>query len=390
MEMGLIVHWGDAHISNRGTVAGRYILKDGINLNLLDRIKALGRICEFVEESDVDLVVIAGDVFDSSSPENVAIRVVVEAVERLSERAPVVIVKGNHDGSKGTEKASALSIFGQIVRRFGIYVSERPEIIPIVSNGRKIQVFTLPYPRKSAVTNDPEYRNLSPEELARLIGFKLEEIVSSFTAQIDRDALNIIVGHLSIAGGVASKEQIVPPFDISIRGEFLEKFDLVCFGHLHVPQRYYCGTIARNGFGEEDMKVGFKVYEVRDKEVREEFIELPARRYKTIDANTFLNDKEALKELDNEAVIRIKGRVKRWDFDEIQRRMRALNFQYVLNSVEVDDESARIEGKEIDEEPDLEEVIKLWASNKEGVSHYLGKLIETAKEVESKWLSSRI
>jgi exonuclease SbcD len=388
--MGLIVHSGDFHCSNRGTVGGRYVLKDGINLNLLDRIKALGRICEFVEENEVDLVVIAGDVFDSSSPENVAIRVVVEAVERLSERAPTVIVKGNHDGSKGTEKASALSIFGQITRRFGIYVSERPEIIPIVSNGRKIQVFTLPYPRKSAVATNPEYKNLSPEELARLIGFKLEEIVSSFTAQIDRDALNIIAGHLSIAGGIASKEQIVPPFDISIREEFLEKFDLVCFGHLHVPQKYYCGTIARSGFGEEDMKVGFKVYEFKDKEFKEEFIELPARRYKTIEAYAFLSDAGALEGVDNETVIRIKGRVKRWELEEIQRRIRALNFQYVLNNVEVDDESVRIEGKEIDEEPDIEEAIKLWVSNKDGVSHYLGKLIETAKEVESKWLSIRI
>lgn len=384
--MGLIVHTGDLHISNRGNVAGRYVVKDGINLILTDKIGALKKICEFVEENDVDAVVIAGDVFDSSLPDSISIKVVVEFTERLCEHSPVVIVRGNHD-SKSLQESS-LSVFGSISRRFGIYVSERPEIIPLVS-GRMIQVFTLPYPRKPAILSNPEFKNLSPEELSRVIGFKMEEILAGFTAQLDRDALNLLVGHFSISGGMASREQIVPPFDISVRKEFLEKFDLVCLGHLHIPQPYYCGTIARSGFGEEDMKVGFKVYEV-DGGVKEEFIELPSRRYKTIDALAFLSDPVALEGLNSETVIRIKGRVNKSQYEDIQRKIRALNFQYVQNSVEVDDESVRVDGEDVSEEPDLEAILKLWASNKDGVSHYLGKLIEAAKEIENRWLQSRI
>jgi len=149
------LHTGDWHLSNRGTVAGRYVLRYGVNLNLWDRIEAVRRICEYAEEDELDLIAIAGDLFDHSNPENIAIKVAVDAIERLSEQAPVVIVKGNHDGGKGSEFANALAPFGKSQRKNGIYVSDRPEIIPIISKQRTIQVFTLPYPRKSALITSP-------------------------------------------------------------------------------------------------------------------------------------------------------------------------------------------------------------------------------------------
>src|SRR4030042_5456018 len=118
-----VVHSGDWHLTNSGTIASRYVTRDGVNLCLWDKIQSVRMICDYVAENDTDLVAISGDLFDKPNPENVAIKVAVEAIERLSEYALVVIVRGNHDGGKGGEFAKALSVFGSGQRKYGIYVS---------------------------------------------------------------------------------------------------------------------------------------------------------------------------------------------------------------------------------------------------------------------------
>lgn len=387
-----ILSTGDWHITNSGTIANRYVLRDGVNLCLWDKIQSVRAICDYVAENDIDLVAIAGDLFDKPNPENVAIKVAVEAMERLSEFAPVVIIKGNHEGGKAGELANALSMFGNGLRKNGIYISDRPEIIPILSKQRKIQVFTLPYPRKSALYSLPQYKTLSPEELSRLVGFKMEEILSGFTAQLDRFALNVLVGHFTVAEAMYSPDQTVPPFDISIRKECLEKFDLVLLGHLHMPQEFYCGAIFRGGFGEEDTKAGFKVHELSQNDngvwvrTEEQFIELPARKYLTLSAKEFLTDGASLLEgADSEIAVRIKGRVQRHEYDEVVRKMKALNFPFIKNAVEVESETVRVEEGGISQEPSVEEAIRIWGRERPGVDKFIDRLVESAKEIEYRW-----
>ena len=385
-----ITHLADWHLTSSGNIASRFVMRDGVNLCLWDKIQSLRAICDYVAENDIDLVAIAGDLFDKANPENVAIKVAVEAVEKLSECAPVMIVRGNHDG-KGSV-ASALSIFGSISRKHGIYVSDRPEIIPILSKQRKIQVFTLPYPRKSALYTVPQYKTLSPEELSRFVGFKMEEILSGFSAQLDRYALNVLVGHFTVTEGMYSPEQTVPPFDISIRKECLEKFDLVLLGHLHMPQEFYSGAIYRGGFGEEDTKAGFKVHEIcPDGEVgwtrvEERFIELPARKYLTIRADEFLKDgAKMIEDAGPEAAIRIKGRVQRHEYDDVVRKIKALHFPFIKNAVEVESETVRVEEGGISQEPSVEEAVRIWGKGKEGVDKFIDRLVESAKQIEYRW-----
>jgi exonuclease SbcD len=391
-----VLHSGDWHISNTGVVAGRYVLRDGVNLCLWDKIQSIRAICDYVAENEIDLIAIPGDLFDKPNPENVAIKVAVEAIEKLSEFAPVVITKGNHDGGKGGEWATALSVFGSGLRKHGIYVSDRPEIIPILSNQRKIQVFTLPYPRKSALYTVPQYKTLSPEELSRFVGFKMEEILNGFTAQFDRYALNVLVGHFTVASGMYSPDQTVPPFDISIRKECFEKFDLVLLGHLHMPQEFYSGAIFRGGFGEEDTKAGFKVHELSQNadgawiKTEERFIELPARKYLTLRVDEFLeNGTEKIDEAGPETAIRIKGRVKRYEYDEVVQKIKALHYPFIKNAIEVESETVRVEEGGISQEPTVEEAVRIWGQGKDGVDKFIERLVEAARDIEYQWKVGR-
>jgi exonuclease SbcD len=377
METIKILHSADWHLSQRGNVAGRFVLENGINITLLDRIKALEKICEYVESENVDLTVIAGDLFDNANPENIAIRAAVQTIERLAEVAPVVLIRGNHDGKSST--SSALAPFGTLARRNGIYVFEQPEVFSLIIKDTKVQIFVHPYPRRSDFQQDPQLKLMSPEEISIHISGKLEETISGFSSMIERDAVNILVGHFTVGGGSYSKEQNVPVFDVSVREEFLAPFDIVCLGHLHAPQPYYSGSIARNGFGEQDQKVGFKVYDIQPGEKPiEQFIELPAREYVTVNPEEFLKDGH----FSPDAAVRVKGKIPKHEYDEIIRKMKALNMPFLKNAIEIESDTAGGNGGDTSEELSLEEAIKLWATSRDGIALFLDRLILAAQEVE--------
>jgi len=377
METIKILHSADWHLSQRGNVAGRFVLENGINITLLDRIKALEKICEYVESENVDLTVIAGDLFDNANPENIAIRAAVQTIERLAEVAPVVLIRGNHDGKSST--SSALAPFGTLARRNGIYVFEQPEVFSLIIKDTKVQIFVHPYPRRSDFQQDPQLKLMSPEEISAYISCKMEETISGFSTKIERDAVNLLVGHFTVRGGAYSKEQNVPIFDISIREKFLEPFNLTCLGHLHTPQSLYSGSIARNGFGEQDQKVGFKVYDIQPGEKPiEQFIELPAREYVTVNPEEFLKDGH----FSPDAAVRVKGKIPKHEYDEIIRKMKALNMPFLKNAIEIESDTAGGNGGDTSEELSLEEAIKLWATSRDGIALFLDRLILAAQEVE--------
>jgi len=186
--------------------------------------------------------------------------------------------------------------------------------------------------------------------------------------------VNVLVGHFSVAGSRYSKDQYVPPFDIQVREEYLERFDVVMLGHLHEPQKYYSGTIARGGFGEESMEVGFKVHDW-DSETRtakEQFIKLPARDFVTIDVKTLLEtDPESLRAMYLESVLRVKGSVKRHEYDAVSRKIRSLGIPYLKNAVEVEPELARLSGNgngaDVAEELSIAEAVRLWGKGRDGM-----------------------
>lgn len=381
-----VIHFADAHLTQRGNLAGRFVLENGINITLLDKIKALEKICEYVETENVDLTVIAGDLFDNANPENIAIHAAVQMIERLAEVAPVVLIRGNHDGKTST--SSALAPFGMLARRNGIYVFEQPEVFSIIIKDTKVQVFALPYPRWSDFTQDSQLKSMSPEEISIYISSKMEKTISGFSAMIERNAVNLFVGHFSVDGSNYSKEQTVPPFDITIRWEFLEPFDLVCLGHLHTPQPLYSGSISRNGFGEQDQKVGFKVYDIEPGgKPTEQFIELPARQYITLSVEDFLNNSSYLTP---EMVVRIKGQVPKFKYDEAVRKMKALDLPFLKNAIEVESETADGgNGGDVSEEPGIEEAVRMWGKGREGVDKFIERLVVAAKEIESKTSEAR-
>lgn len=382
-----ILHTADWHLRNSGTIAGKSASIGDYNELLLDAKKALGAIVGYATENEIDLIVIAGDVFDYPKPEKEAIKVGVDTVDRLAEIAPVVIIRGNpnHDGGGAWSQVSSLNVFRNRRTRCPIFISDVPETFHLFHSSFTTRIFTLPFPPKSQITGLPQYKTLSPEQANALISQKVVEVIRGFHAWIEEECLNVFVGHFTVAGGLYSPGQLVPMWDVSIPKDVLDPFDVVCLGHLHVAQPMYSGSIAQDGFGDEEMEPGFRVIkvDVQERKIVEDFrVPVPYRKYKTIDVADVLGGgfvEEA------GTAIRIKGKLKREDYEKYLEQLSDFRYRFVKNAVElVREDRARCEA--IGADMATREAFKAWLKLQEekGYRARTGRLLSKLKELEER------
>jgi exonuclease SbcD len=96
-----ILHTSDWHL-------GRAL--EGIN-RLDEQREFIDQLVEMAEDESIDLVLVAGDVFDTYNPSAVAEELYYDAVYRLSAKGQrgVVVIAGNHDNPDRLCAASPLA-----------------------------------------------------------------------------------------------------------------------------------------------------------------------------------------------------------------------------------------------------------------------------------------
>ena len=96
-----ILHTSDWHLGKRLDEFSR----------MGDQQEVLEEICHLAEQAQVDVVVIAGDLFDTYNPPAEATELFYKTVKQLSDngRRAVVAIAGNHDSPERIEAPSPLS-----------------------------------------------------------------------------------------------------------------------------------------------------------------------------------------------------------------------------------------------------------------------------------------
>jgi exonuclease SbcD len=280
-----ILHTADLHLGL--TTHSWPDPKTGIPSRLLDVGRAWYRACEIAVEREVDLVVVAGDVFHGRNPDAVSLNLFARGLELLeTHELPALIIPGNHDGAPAPTRPCVLEVF----RSDYVDVVTTPKVGVHVLDGRgqDLAVATLPWvSRQQLLANDP---GLSRVGAVEAVADGLRRIIDAHRAS---DA-QVLVGHWSIEGSVLGNER-----DIAIVGQsepMLAQADLegpwsyAAFGHIHGQQAghvsgttwAYSGSVDRMNFGEEDDAKGVWIFDVDHNTM--EFVELPARRFVTLDS----------------------------------------------------------------------------------------------------------
>ncbi|SFE35943.1 exonuclease SbcCD subunit D [Alteribacillus iranensis] len=191
---------------------------------------------QIIKSEAIDVLLMAGDVFDSVNPPAAAEEMFYETIARLNRvyNVSVVIIAGNHD------HPARISAVRSIAKNQGIYILGYPTMTPVrIPVGEEVlEIGALPYPSESRMgdlfSKEPEEEGLR-EAYNEKIRYMFHELTRSF----QKNHVGMAMSHLFVAGGAASDSER----PIEVGGAYTVTVDALpdnvqytALGHLHRPQ----------------------------------------------------------------------------------------------------------------------------------------------------------
>jgi len=228
-----------------------------------------------IENEKIDALLVAGDVFDTSTPSNRAQELYYQFLCRVSASycSHIVVISGNHDSP------SFLNAPKELLRALNVYVvgsttdNLKDEVIVLNDDQNQPQaiVCAVPYLRDKDIRIVEAGETIDDKNTKLINGLKnhyadvctiAEQKQAGFQKKGYSGVPIIAMGHLFTSGGKTVdgdgvRELYVGSLAHVGKEVFSSSIDYLALGHLHVPQRVggaehvrYCGSPIPMGYGE--------------------------------------------------------------------------------------------------------------------------------------------
>lgn len=228
-------------------------------------------LAETIQQNEIDALLVAGDIFDTSAPSNRAQELYYRFLCRVAASCcrHVVVVAGNHDSP------SFLNAPKELLKALDVHVvgssTESPEDeVLVLRNDQdtpELIVCAVPYLRDRDIRVAEAGESVEDKERKLIDGIRTHYATVAALAEQKREELgaNIPIvgtGHLFTAGGQTVdgdgvRELYVGSLAHVTAGIFPACFNYLALGHLHIPQEVngsetirYSGSPLPMGFGE--------------------------------------------------------------------------------------------------------------------------------------------
>lgn len=276
-----ILHTSDWHLGKNIEGRDRYQEQE-------DFIEELGQI---VKDEKIDLVLVAGDIFDTYNPPALAEQLFCNAIDLLAEggKRGVVVIAGNHDNP------DRMCAVGALARRQGIFLSGLPGSIiqpqmlhgkascvnsgpgwlevQVPGCGHNAVVLTLPYPSEARLKEIISF-DLDEEKMQMAYSECVKNLLTANAQNFRLDTVNILTGHIYTAGGKTSESER----SLHLGGACTVYPDAIpsavqyaALGHLHRPQKvsgadipaHYSGSPLAYSFSETNQAKSVYIIDVQ-------------------------------------------------------------------------------------------------------------------------------
>ncbi|MDE6597020.1 MAG: exonuclease subunit SbcD [Clostridia bacterium] len=259
-----ILHTSDWHIGKKLMGRERY-----------DEYRAvLSEISSICEREEIELVLVAGDVYDTYTPSAEAEQIFYDGVKQIAKHCAVMIISGNHDDYVRLTAASSFA------RELGVYIvgnnlqkteggatacvkvvdSNSGYVVFENDKGEQVYINLLPYPNEARFKEGKSDESFN-DKMSRWIAYgergKTKKIPSIF------------LSHIFVAGGLTgdSEREIDLGGARIVPTAMLPDCDYCALGHLHRRQKiganvYYSGAIMQFSFDEAGKEKSVNVFDI--------------------------------------------------------------------------------------------------------------------------------
>ena len=247
-----ILHTSDWHVGR--TIRGRS--------RATEHEAVLAEIVGIAEEQQVDLVLVAGDQFDTAAPSPEAERIVWQALLDLAATgAHVVTVAGNHDNPGRLQAVAPLLALSRITTGAHLARPDQGGTVDIsVRSGETARIALLPFLSQRSIVRADELMGLDAFEHSPKYDDRARKVLDQLCAGFATDTVNLAVTHLMVAGGTlgGGERSAHTIFDYAVAAAaFPATAHYVALGHLHRAQKvpagapvHYSGSPLQLDFGE--------------------------------------------------------------------------------------------------------------------------------------------
>ncbi|MCK4937791.1 MAG: exonuclease SbcCD subunit D [Methanosarcinales archaeon] len=218
-------------------------------------------------EKKVDILLVCGDVFDSSVPPAGAADLYYRFLFNLYQKtkAYAVIIAGNHDSAVRLAAPREFLQMGRIHVVGGISESARECVVHLDVDGKSASIAAVPYLNEGDILPHVSLegeveRSMRYREAVKRV---YEECLSAMNTDV-----KVLMGHYFIQGGTTSdSERVVQIGGINpVRTTDLPDADYIALGHLHSPQQIK-GNSCPVVYSGSPLPMSFKEAEYKNKKI---------------------------------------------------------------------------------------------------------------------------
>ncbi|MEG0574224.1 MAG: exonuclease SbcCD subunit D [Erysipelotrichaceae bacterium] len=245
-----ILHTSDWHL---GIYLHRYSM-------LEEQQNMIRQIIEIVEREAIDVIMIAGDIYDNAIASQEAISLFDQGMDYLCRKLKrkVLICAGNHDSSV------RLQVNQSLLRQSGLYIEGKMsnKIQPIVIDD--CEFYIIPFVHRKTIENIYQCSSSSYEDAFKVM---IDDIKQHF----DPSKKHFLIAHTFVLNAQIcdSDRYVIVGGSNGVSKDIFDGFDYVALGHLHRPQKLgdnivYSGSPIAYSFSEVGQEKRVIIIDTKD------------------------------------------------------------------------------------------------------------------------------